>query len=170
MIDKRVFAEGMALLGGAFGREVDGPVSRIYFEILSPEFDDAQWMTAVRQVIATEHFWPPVSALRDAVLGNPKQLADKALTALLEQVEEYYLPNTGTQLRLSPDAAACLTGPVRAALRAVGGVGRLNVGAENWPATAQRFREAYAQSLTETRTALPSGDRLALSPPTPQNV
>src|SRR5690242_2185792 len=67
MIDRRIFATGMGVLTGAYGRQpLDAPTSLAYYDALSPLMTTAQFEQAVKDVIAQERFWPSPAVILQA--------------------------------------------------------------------------------------------------------
>jgi len=143
MISPTQFAQGMALLGGTFGREVDGPVSKLYYEAISPLLTDEQWQMAVRKVCASETFWPPCAILIRAGLGDPKEQS----AAQLEMVVDT-LKNHGGFRYLSPQISAGFSTATWAGISAAGGLMKISTATDqNWPIIQKRFREAYENAI-----------------------
>lgn len=95
MIDKDTFARGMGVLGGAFGREVDGAVAVEYFRVLSAELSTAEFEEAVRLTIATERFWPSPAVLLSKIRETLEETAARELRdvqALIRDHGAQYLP------------------------------------------------------------------------------
>jgi hypothetical protein len=175
MIDKEVFAQGMGQLAGAFGREVDGPVSKMYHQVLSPHLTDAQFVEAVTRTVASETFWPSPATILEKAGVSPQQRSEGVLRMVNDALFKHggfkFLP---TEISMAWDTATW------AAIREVGGLAAItNCTEEKWPAMQRKFQRAYEAatspkpSVTDGRTpatkqlvartsrdlALPNGDR-----------
>jgi hypothetical protein len=154
MIDKAVFAAGMGQLGGAFGREVDGAVSAMYYSVLSPHLSDEQFVDAVKQVCGTETFWPAPAVILETAGVSPQQRSEGALRAVNDALLEHggyrFLPAAISQ---SWDAATW------AAIKEIGGLKEITECThERWPKLQARFRRAYEAAFA-LKPALPSGEK-----------
>lgn len=153
MIDKQAFAEYMGQLGGAYGREIDAPVSRMYYAILSARLTTEQFIAAIAKTLAAETFWPaPAKILEHAGVGNEDE-AELAFKAMSATVRDH-----GGYLRLPHEVFAQFDPAVRAAIKAVGGLREIaeRSGPDKRPALLKRFVRAYNESRSGV-TALPIG-------------
>lgn len=156
MIDKNVFAEGMGQLGGAFGREIDGPVSRMYFAVLSPKLTSEQFVAAVTKTIEAERFWPSPAVILEHAGQDAETQADAAFRMVHDALNQHsgfrYLPG---EISRSWDA------PTWAGLRAIGGLREISECTDTrWAALVKKFCKAYIAALSPA-PALPSGDNPA---------
>lgn len=154
MIDKAVFSAGMGQLGGAFGREIDGAVSAMYYSILSPHLTSEQFIDAVTRACASETFWPAPAVILEKAGVSPDQRSEGALRmvsdALLAHGGYRYLP---AEISQSWDAATW------AAIREIGGLKEItDCTHERWAKMQARFRRAYEAALSP-KSALPSGEK-----------
>lgn len=143
MIDKAVFAEGMGQLGGAFGREIDGPVSRTYYGILSAQLDTEQFTKAVLLTIASERFWPSPAVILEKAGRDGESMAQQAFRAVHDALNTHsgyrYLP---AEISQSWDAATW------AGIKAIGGLREICECTERkWDGMVKRFCEAYRETL-----------------------
>jgi hypothetical protein len=60
----KIFAECMAELGAAFGKNIDEVVMRVYWKILG-EFTEEQIRKGFDQVLRVEKFWPAPGVIRE---------------------------------------------------------------------------------------------------------
>lgn len=143
MIDKAVFAEGMGQLGGAFGREIDGPVSRMYYAILSPALSNEQWVEAVTETVKTERFWPSPAVLLEKAGKDEESRSQLAFRTVADALNAHggyrFLPAEVSQ---SWDAATW------AGIKEIGGLREITECTErNWPSLVRRFTKAYQDAL-----------------------
>lgn len=149
MISKAVFAEGMGQLGGAFGREIDEPVTRMYYAILSPAMSNEQFVAAVTETVSTERFWPSPAVLLEKAGKDSEAQAQIAFRVVADALNTHggyrFLPTTISQ---SWDA------PTWAGIKAIGGLREITECTErNWPSLVRRFTKAY-QDATKPKLAL----------------
>jgi hypothetical protein len=153
MIDKGRFAAGMAVLSGAFGREVDDAVITAYYRILSPAMDAAAFERAVTVTMARERFWPsPAVLLQHAGLD----LETRALAAL-QEVNRVIATHGGVQF--VPRAAwEAFDADTRAAIRVCGGLAEIaGVTTERYAALQRRWAKAWT-GASALPAAIPAGD------------
>jgi hypothetical protein len=137
MIDSEVFIQGMGQLGGAFGREIDGPVTKMYFGILTKELTSAEFVEAVTRTIATERFWPSPAVIISKVRESGEESALKAFEHARRTIYDY-----GGFRFLPVSVYEAFDAPTKAAIRECGGVAKM---AE---ANEKRFCRAYQDALT----------------------
>lgn len=137
MIDREAFAQGMGRLGGAFGREIDGPVAAFYFDILSPQLTTEEWAEAVTRAAAQETFWPSPAVLLAKVKLDPESQAAAALSNVRRVLNGY------GQMRDVPLEAVRFDAATWAGLKAIGGL--KNARDEKYE---KRFTKAYAEHFT----------------------
>jgi hypothetical protein len=153
-IDKDRFLAGLAVLAGAFGREIDGPVQRAYYAVLNPKMTNEQFETAIQRTLEQETFWPS-----PAVIAG-KVLADEQSTALLafEHVNRVMSAHGGYRYLSHATYHEQFDAPTKAAISAVGGLAEItNTSAERWPSLQRRFASAYIESK-QPRIAAPQTD------------
>ena len=149
MIDKATFSAALAVLAGAFGREVDAGVSVAYYRVLSRRLTTEEFERAVSTVIETEKFWPSPAVLLAA--ARPKDDARIALGALIAQLRDkggfQFFPHASFQ---------ALTPEVKAGIKAVGGLREITMAsAKDMPTLERQFARAY----NAERRELPPGGR-----------
>ena len=83
-IDKLALTTGLALLGGAHGREIDGATVRMYFSVLSPQLTTDQVNTAIERSLAADTYWPSPAVLLNHV--RAPDAASRALAAVIDQL------------------------------------------------------------------------------------
>lgn len=143
MIDKAVFAQGMGQLGGAFGREIDGPVSRMYYAILSPALDNEEFVRVVTETVKSERFWPSPAVLLEKAGKDEEgqsQLAFRRVADALNAHGGYrFLP---AEISQSWDPATW------AGIKAIGGLREITECTERrWPGLVRDFCKAYQDAL-----------------------
>lgn len=144
MIDKEKFVTGMAVLAGAFGREVDAPIQSAYYRVLSPQLNDAEFERAVSRTIETETYWPSPAVL----LGKVKQDTTAQALASLEHVTRVTGQHGGYRFLAAETYHQEFDAPTKAAISAVGGLAAIgNTSEERWPSLQKRFAAAYADSI-----------------------
>lgn len=144
MIDKEIFTTGIAVLAGAFGREVDAPVQRAYYLVLSPQMTNDEFERAVQLTLTSETFWPSPATILAKVKADE---TSKGLLAL-EHVNRITEAHGG--FRYLPHATfhAEFDAPTRAAISVVGGLQQIANTPENQRAGLQkRFAAAYLAAL-----------------------
>jgi hypothetical protein len=144
MIDKDAFSAGMALLAGAFGREIDAPVGRAYFAVLNPQLTTEQFERAVQLTLVTEKFWPAPAVLLGKIFAGPNEAAERALRSVNAMIDRYggvqFVPYA-SWLEFDP--------PTKAAVLDVGGLAKIaGTPEEKWPALQRRFADAYQRAAT----------------------
>lgn len=152
MIDKNIFAEGMGQLGGAFGREIDEPVTRMYYAILSPVLTSEAFVAAVTNTVATERFWPSPAVILEKAGADIHAIAQRAFRVVVDGLNEHggyrFLPASVSQ---SWDAATW------AGIKAIGGLREITDCTERrWPGLVRDFCKAYTEALQPSKT-LPHG-------------
>lgn len=152
MIDAKLFADAMGQLGGAFGREIDQPVIRMYYAILSPRMDSPTFATAIEATLARETFWPPPAKILEHAGLDAEDHADAAFRQMSEIVRD-----NGGFLHFPHELYLQFDAPTRAAIKAVGGLREIaeRSGPDKRPALLKRFVRAYNEAQQE-RAALPS--------------
>lgn len=163
MIDKDEFAGGMAVLAGAFGREIDGPVQRMYYGILSAKLTTEEFRQAITTTMATETFWPSPAV----ILGKVPRLAEDRPALAFAHVNKILSQNGGFRFMTFQTFQTEFDAPTKHAIAAVGGLSAItNTPEERWPALAKRFATAYREYETKPaeieqvdRKQLASGDR-----------
>ncbi len=148
MIDKDRFLAGLAVLAGAFGREVDGPVQRAYYAVLSPKMTDDEWERAVGLTLEQETFWPS-----PAVIAAKVKADDESRAFLVYEHVNRIVNNAGGH-RFLPYATyhAEFDAPTKAAISTVGGL------AEFGSVSAKRFAKAYIEALQPPKLKAPATD------------
>lgn len=144
MIDKDAFIAGIAVLAGAFSREVDAPVQRAYYAVLSPQMTTEEFEKAVALTLTSETFWPSPAVLLSKVKKGDE---GKGLLAL-EHVTR--IVDKAGGFRFLPHATylAEFDAPTRAAISVCGGLVVItNTSEERWPAMQRKFAAAYTQAL-----------------------
>ena len=140
MIDKAKLIAGMALLAGAFGREVDGAVIGMYFDTLSPALSTEEFEHAVEIAVAKETYWPSPAVLLE--YGKPRARAARALAAVSDDLREHggfkFYPH-GRFLELPAE--------VKAGIRAIGGLRALTLAeVQDMPRLERKFADAYEEA------------------------
>jgi hypothetical protein len=144
MIDKEKFIAGMAVLSGAFGREVDGPVQRAYYGVLNSQLTDEEFERAVSLTLATETFWPSPAVL----LSKVKADDDTRGQVAFEHVNRVSGNAGGFRFLSHETYHREFDAPTRAAISAVGGLSEIgNTPVERWPTLQRKFAKAYSESL-----------------------
>lgn len=146
MIDREAFAQGMGQLGGAFGREIDGPVSKMYYGILSPKLSSAQWAAAVTQVVATERFWPSPAVILAAAQADGATESQRAFDVVNDALRQH-----GGYRFLSHDVAKRWDAATWVGISAVGGLVEItNCTDHRWESLQRKFRAAYESARIAT--------------------
>lgn len=142
-LDKSKFLAGLAVLAGAFGREVDGPVQRAYYTVLGSQLTDAEFERAVNLCLASETYWPSPAV----ILGKVKQGDTAAGLAALEHVGRVMGQHGGA--RFLPHAKYQeFDAPTKAAIAKCGGLLEIqNTSSERWPSLQKKFATAYTDAL-----------------------
>lgn len=137
MISHETFAAGMALLAGVFGRNADANTNRAYYRVLSPKLDDAGFERAIGLAIEHETYWPaPAVLLARAGGGNT---AEQELDALMDDLRQH-----GGHRHYPHSRYESLSAPVRAGIRAVGGLRELDsCTTERLPWLTRKFVRGY---------------------------
>lgn len=154
MIDKHEFGAGMAVLAGAFGREVDEAVIRAYYAVLGSKLTTAEWQSAVTQTLFSETFWPSPATLLQKVKADDESKA----VAALEHVRRVLWKAGGHRFLSFETFQQEFDAPTKAAIREVGGLAAISE--DDSKAFAKRFVKAYAQAVNPTapRIAQPATD------------
>lgn len=134
----------MALLAGAYGRVVDGPVTKMYYNVLSDALEDFEWQDVVHQVVAGETFWPSPATILKYAHGDPSERSLRAWDRVVASLK------THGGFRFHPAAIAQSWSPETwAGIKAVGGLAEISTCSdERWASMLKRFRTAYESSLT----------------------
>lgn len=157
-IDKDTFAGGMAVLSGAFGREIDGPVQRMYYGILSPQMTTAEFEQAIKDTMASETFWPSPAV----ILSKVPRLREDHSALALEHVTRVTSAHGGYRFLPHDTYHAEFDAPTRAAISAVGGLAVIcGTSEERYPTLAKKFSAAYREH--GARPAIERVDRKALA-------
>lgn len=164
MIDKDIFLAGMTALSGAYGREIDGAVQRLYFGILSPKITTDEFQQAIAATCATETFWPSPAV----ILGKVPRLAEDRPALALSHVNRVLSSCGGHRFLTFDRYQAEFDAPTKHALSAIGGLSAItNCTEERWASLAKKFAVAYREheaGLPEVRgpvdhKQLAAGDR-----------
>lgn len=154
MIEKDSFLAGIALLGGAFGREVDAAVQRAYFLVLSPQLTTEEFTKAVELTMASEKFWPSPAVIMSKIKADGESRAILAF----EHVNRVTSSHGGFRYLTAETFHKEFDAPTRAAISAVGGLAAIgNTPEERWPSLQKKFAAAYQTSL-QPRIAAPKID------------
>lgn len=157
MIEKDAFIAGIAVLAGAFGREVDAPVQRAYYTVLNPHLSTEEFERAVSLCLTSESFWPSPATLLSKVK------ADDTTRGLLafEHVGRVTSKHGGYRFLPNDVFKAEFDEPTRAAISAVGGLYEIaNTRDDHYAALKRKFAAAYAESLKPKALAPPPTDPL----------
>lgn len=160
MIDKDAFTTGMALLAGAYGREVDGAVTRMYYGVLAPQLTTEEFERAVSETIATERFWPAPSVL----LENAGKAAGESASRALAHVVDRLRARGG--FRFFPhEEFQAFDEATKAGVRAVGGLREITlVDVDRFPSLEKKFTRAYVEVLRQAPALPPAPEpQLALT-------
>lgn len=143
MIDKEMFLQGMAQLGGAFGREVDGPVQRMYFAVIGPKLTNEEWQRAIADTVATETFWPSPAV----ILAKAGKDAESQAAAAWASVRAMMDSTAGGRFATAEQYRAL--GPTTLkALAEIGGVRAIaECSDERWANLVKRFSKAYVETI-----------------------
>jgi hypothetical protein len=155
MIDKDAFIAGIAVLAGAFGREVDAPVQRAYYAVLSREMTTEEFEQAVTLTLSSETFWPSPAVL----LGKVK--ADETSRGLLALEHVNRITDAHGGFRYLPYAVyqAEFDAPTKAAISACGGLSAIATTNENaLNALRKKFAAAYATAQKPPQLSAPPTD------------
>lgn len=163
MIDKEQFAAGMALLSGSYGREIDGPVQRLYYGVLSAKLTTEEFQKAVADTVATETFWPSPAV----ILGKVPRLAEDRPAKALEHVNRVLSSVGGHRFLSFARFQSEFDAPTRAAISAVGGLSAITgCSEERYGSLAKKFATAFREYeaappriAAEDHKRLASGDR-----------
>lgn len=152
MIDKDAFIAGIAVLAGAFGREIDAPVQRAYYTVLSRELTTEEFERAVTLALTSETFWPSPAVLLSKVKADDTSRGLSALEHVNRITEAHggfrYLPHATFQAEF--DA------PTKAAIAACGGLAAIaNTTESGQNALKKKFAAAYTAS-TKPQKQLPA--------------
>lgn len=163
MIEKESFMAGMALLSGAYGREIDGPVQRMYFGILSAKLTTEEFQQAIKDTMATETFWPSPAV----ILGKVPRLLEDRPARALEHVNRILSAHGGHRFLSHATFQSEFDAPTKAAISAVGGLSAItNCSEERYGTLTKKFVGAYrdfeakpAEIGVVDHKRLASGDR-----------
>jgi hypothetical protein len=159
MIDKEQFAAGMALLAGAYGREIDGPVQRMYFGILSAKLTTEEFQQALKDTMATETFWPSPAVILSKV---PRLREDRPARAL-EHVNRVLSAHGGHRFLSYDTYHTEFDAPTKAAIAAVGGLSAItSCTEERYAGLSKRFTNAFRE-FEASPPAIDRVDRKALA-------
>lgn len=154
MIDKEVFAQGMGQLGGAFGREIDGPVSKMYYNILSKQMSTSGFLLAVEAALATETFWPSPAVLLSKVMPVPERAAQHAFDMVNDALRAH-----GGYRFLPSEVSKAWPPETWAGIKAVGGLMEIsNCTSDRWDSLQKRFRKAFVEAIAPA-PQLPTGEK-----------
>lgn len=153
MIDKNVFAAGLGVLANNFNKIVDPALSRVWYGVLSPKLDNAEFERAVKLSIEQDTFWPTAASLLAKVAPPPTESQGAEALKHVNRV----LKDSGGHLFLSYEKFhAEFDAPTRAAISAVGGLAEITgCSVERYASLTKRFAAAYTKAL-ETPLALPA--------------
>lgn len=159
-IDKDIFLAGMTALSGAYGREIDGAVQRLYFGILSPKIDTDEFQQAIAATCETETFWPSPAVILGKV---PRLTADRPGQALAHVSR--VLSEVGGFRALTYDRyQAEFDDTTKAAIVAVGGLSAItNCTEERWGSLQKKFATAYREHEAGPKEIAERTDRKVLS-------
>lgn len=157
MIDKHEFGAGMAVLAGAFGREIDEPIIRAYYAVLGSRLTTAEWQLAVSHTLSGETFWPSPAVLLQKVKADDESKG----VAVLEHVRRVLWKAGGHRFLPFETFQQEFDAPTKAAIRDVGGLAAISD--DDSRAFAKRFVKAYAEAVN------PSAPRIS-QPPTDGKV
>lgn len=154
-IDKDSFLAGLAVLAGAFGREVDGAVQRAYYQVLGQKLTNDEWQRAVSITLETETFWPSPAVLLSKVKAD-----DDARGALaFEHVNRITSSHGGFRFLTAETYQREFDAATKAAISACGGLaGIANTSEDRWPSLQRKFVAAYRDALTP-KIAAPEVDK-----------
>lgn len=159
MIDKEQFLGGMALLSGAYGREIDGAVQRMYYGILSPKLSTAEFEQAIIATTSSETFWPSPAVILSKV---PRLLEDRPAIAF-SHVNRVMGAHGGHRFLSHEIFHAEFDAPTKAAISAIGGLAVIaGCTEERWASLAKKFAAAYRLAETPDPSAprsLTAGER-----------
>lgn len=145
MIDKHTFAAGMTALSGAFGREIDGPVSAMYYGILSPKLTGAEFQAAILKTCESETFWPSPGV----ILSKVPRLKEDAGYLAFEHVNRVTSEHGGYRFLPHEVFQREFDAPTRAAIAKVGGLAAIaNTNEDRWTALGKRFAAAYQSAVS----------------------
>lgn len=146
MIDRAVFTTAIGLLAGNFGRNVDGLVSSMYFQELSPLLSTQEFEELVRRAIREEEYWPSIARLRAMVEARHVERA----TTALAHVRAVFAKAGGPRFLTADAYREAFDAPTRNALWAdgVGGPsGLLDATSYDAQRVAQAFCDAYVADV-----------------------
>ena len=139
MIDKGRFAAGMAVLAGAFGREIDEAVQVAYYRILSPAMDATTFEQALTLTMARERFWPSPAV----ILAHAGRDLETLAIASLQHVNRVISAHGGVQF-VPRSAWDEFDDRTRAAIGACGGLAEIaGVTTERYAALKRRWAKAW---------------------------
>jgi len=153
MIDKDTFLAGLAVLAGAFGREVDAPVQRAYYAVLSPQMTTEDFEKAVSLTLASETYWPSPAV----ILSKVKADAESRGLMAFEHVIRVMGANGGHRFLSHDTYMREFDEATRMAISAVGGLAKIgDTTEERWPALQRKFIAAHAEASNPTKRIAPA--------------
>jgi hypothetical protein len=162
MIDKDTFLAGMTALSGAFGREIDGAVQRMYYGILSPKITTDEFQQAIKDALESETFWPAPAVL----LGKVARLKEDVGALAFAHVNKITGEHGGFRYLSWDTYQSEFDAPTKAAIASVGGLAKIaNTTEDQWPGLAKRFAAAHQTARVppaierHDAKALQSGER-----------
>ena len=88
MLDKRIFAEHMAVLAERFDRKLSQPLTNSYYTALSNTLTTEQFIQAARLVLYEGNFWPSPAEFVDKVKGRIDEAAQLEWSEVMSAVTE----------------------------------------------------------------------------------
>lgn len=153
MITKELFAQGMGQLGGAFGREIDGPVTRTYYAVIGPKLTDEEWQAAVLATVASERFWPSPAVILEKAGRDAETLSQEAFRQVTDA-----LNNHGGYRFLPAEISTAWDAATWAGIKAIGGLREITECTEQrWPGLVRKFCKAYQETLSP-RPSITAGE------------
>jgi hypothetical protein len=148
VIEKEPFLAGLAILAGAFGREVDAPVQRAYYAVLSPQMTTEDFEKAVSLTLASESYWPSPAV----ILSKVKADAESRGLVAFERVNRVMGANGGHRFLSHDTYIREFDEATRMAISAVGGLAKIGDTTEDrWPALQRRFVAAHTEASSPTK-------------------
>lgn len=159
MINPQIFASGIALLSGAFGRNASDAVAGMYFQVLSQRLSDAQFTVAISTAIERDTYWPSPARLVELAGISAADCAARAFTRVSDELRAH------GGFRFFPrDKFLAFDAPTRAAIAAVGGLREITmVDATRAAALERRFIKMYIDTMSDAPTLAPGQRELAVS-------
>ena len=147
MIDKQAFKAGLAVLAGAFSRDLDEAVILTYYRVLNPRLSTDEFQRAVQIVLETETFWPPPATIVNAI--HPPNAGQLALKAVFDAMRPF-----GGHLHFPHSEFQKFSPAQKAGIKAAGGLGALSTASEKrQPYLERQFVEGY-ESVADPAKAL----------------